>query len=197
MSFIRNNVLFVLFIAAFIFSKFFLIDIFYIPSSSMEPSLFKGDYILVSKVNTFMTKDFDIKRGDIIVFKENNDKSFFPKYIIKRVIGISGDNISYGNKTLFINDKEILNDDINQSGNIITKTEHLIDRNHKIQLDNTVNRDNDSASVYIGNNEFFVMGDNRDNSMDSRFIGVVDKNNVVGKYDMTLVNFRNIFKDLL
>lgn len=197
MTFIRNNLLLVLFVLLFIFVKIFFVDIFYIPSSSMEPNLFKGDYVLVNKLNNFIKKEVDIKRGDIIVFKDKDDHSFFSKYLIKRIVGIPGDNISYSDKTLVINENEIINDEVNKSGSVVVKNEHLFGKEHKIQLDNNINRNNDSAFVYIGDNEFFVMGDNRDNSMDSRFIGVVDKNSVVGKYDMTLINFRNIFKDFL
>lgn len=197
MTFIKNNLLLVLFVLLFIFVKLFFVDIFYIPSSSMEPNLFKGDYVLVNKFNNFIKKEIDIKRGDIIVFKDKDDNSFFSKYLIKRIVGIPGDNISYSDKTLVINENEIINDEVNKSGSVVIKNEHLFGKEHKIQLDNNINRNNDSVSVYIGDNEFFVMGDNRDNSMDSRFIGVVDKNSVVGKYDITLINFRNIFKDFL
>lgn len=197
MSFIKNNILLVLFIFLFIFAKLFFVDVFYIPSSSMEPSLFKGDYVLVNKGNNLIKKDLDLKRGDVIVFKEKDDNSFFPKYIIKRVIGVSGDSISYNNKVLNINENEIISDELSRLGSVVVKNEHLIGVDHKIQLDDSINRNNDSVSINIGNNEYFAMGDNRDNSMDSRFFGVVDKKNIVGKYDMTLINFRNIFADIL
>lgn len=145
-------------ILAFII-RTFIVQAFKIPSGSMIPTLQIGDHILVNK---FIYRFDDVKRGDIIVFKFPKDES---RDFIKRAIGLPGDKVEIKNKKVYINDKPI--DE--------SYAFHEEEGNSSYHP-----RDNFGPSV-IPENNFFVMGDNRENSMDSRFWGLLDKNKIKGK----------------
>jgi signal peptidase I len=152
-----------------LFIRAFIVQAFKIPSSSMEPTLLVGDHILVNKfiygiripytnIKFFQYKN--PKRGDIIVFIFPKDRS---KDFIKRVIGTEGDRVDIVGKKIYINDKVIddpWGDYRDGMRNLSTngKFEH-VDR--------------------VPDGHLFVMGDNRDNSQDSRFWGFVNINNDV------------------
>jgi signal peptidase I len=151
----------------------FVIQAFKIPSRSMVPTLLVGDQILVNKFIygvkiPYFRKTIipiaDPQRGDIVVFIYPNDRS---KDFIKRVIGVVGDKIEIKNKKIFINDKEYSDSYGVYSDSLIYPA--------AIQP-----RDNfDPVTVPQGS--LFVMGDNRDESSDSRFWGFVDLKDVEGK----------------
>jgi signal peptidase I len=156
-----------------LFIRTFIICAYKIPSESMVPTLLVGDHILVNKfiygvkiplLRRTIIPVREPKRGEIVVFIFPNDRS---KDFIKRVIGVSGDKIEIKNKKIFINDKEF-NDSYGVfSDNIL----------HPNAMDS---RDN-FGPVTVPKNSLFFMGDNRDNSMDSRFWGFVDLKDVEGK----------------
>ena len=182
-----------------------IIQPFYIPSSSMEPNLLVGDRIFVSKFSygyskhsfpfspKFSNKRFLSKeptQGDLVVFKTPSDNR---TDYIKRLIGLPGDEIQFINGELFINKIKIKRKKIDnifqiRCGNFLLETntyietlpngkEHLVTYNKKGSLQNT--------KIYkVPNNHYFLMGDNRDCSKDSRFleeVGYVKKLNLVGK----------------
>ena len=182
-----------------------IIQPFYIPSSSMEPNLLVGDRIFVSKFSYGYSKhsfpfspNFSNKRflskeptqGDLVVFKTPSDNR---TDYIKRLIGLPGDEIQFINGELFINKIKIKRKKIDnifqiRCGNFSLETntyietlpngtEHLVTYNKKGSLQNT--------KIYkVPNNRYFLMGDNRDCSKDSRFleeVGYVKKLNLVGK----------------
>ena len=182
-----------------------IIQPFYIPSSSMEPNLLVGDRIFVSKFSYGYSKhsfpfspNFSNKRflskeptqGDLVVFKTPSDNR---TDYIKRLIGLPGDEIQFINGELFINKIKIKRKKIDnifqiRCGNFLLETntyietlpngtEHLVTYNKKGSLQNT--------KIYkVPNNHYFLMGDNRDCSKDSRFleeVGYVKKLNLVGK----------------
>ena len=156
-----------------LFIRTFIVQAFKIPSGSMQPTLEIGDHILVNKfiygvklpyVRTTLIPLGAPERGDIIVFKypEEPDKDF-----IKRVIGIPGDTIEVRNKQVFVNG-ELLNHDFGRhtDSNVIPgRVSH---------------RDN-FGPVAVPADSYFVMGDNRDNSYDSRFWGFVDESAIKGE----------------
>jgi len=198
-----KTLLFALVIAIFIRSFFF--QPFYIPSSSMEPNLLIGDRLFVSKYTYGYSKHsfpfspnffsgrilYDQpKRGDVIVFKTPTDNR---TDYIKRLIGLPGDTVQFINGDIYLNKNQILK----------TKSENLITINCGKILLNT-NAYNEKlpngatyTAVYDKNNSFqnsdkftvpedhyFFLGDNRDCSKDSRFlgsVGYVHKDNLVGK----------------
>lgn len=167
----------------------FLVEPFQIPSSSMVPTLQVGDYILVNKFTygirlpVLRTKVFDLsepQRGDVMVFfpPHMNDT-----YFIKRVIGLPGDTVTYRNKQLYVNGEPVVQESVEAppgtSSRYRVSNEMLGDAEHLIQVDALRNpRD---VSVVVKPGHYFMMGDNRDNSSDSRVWGQVPEQDIVGK----------------
>ena len=168
----------------------FLYEPFQIPSSSMVPTLEVGDYILVDKFSFGLrlpvtrTKILDLgepERGDVMVFfpPHQNDT-----YYIKRVIGIPGDKIAYRNKQLWVNNEPVPQEWLAElpTGRYTVKMgrEVLPDTDgHLMQTDDRRGPRNFSITVKAGH--YFMMGDNRDNSSDSRVWGQVPERDIVGK----------------
>jgi len=174
----------------------FLMEPFRIPSGSMLPTLKIGDFILVNKfaygvrlpiANIKIVETGEPKRGDVMVFRFPNDPSV---NFIKRVIGLPGDEIEYRNKTLYINGKEMPRKSSNENYQIFEAgsrfvTTQQFDENldgvvHKVLLDPTRSQANLKFQK-VPEGHYFVMGDNRDYSNDSRYWGFVPEKNVVGK----------------
>jgi signal peptidase I len=156
-----------------LFIRTFVVQAFKIPSGSMKPTLQIGDHILVNKFLYGIKIPYWRKtiipietpqRGDIIVFKYPIDPN---KDFIKRVIGIGGDVIECRDKKLYVNDK-LLNHD------------HGVFTDPHVIPGNIRPRDN-FGPITVPENSLFVMGDNRDESFDSRFWGYVDLKAVNGK----------------
>lgn len=172
----------------------FLIEPFQIPTGSMIPTLKVGDFILVNKyaygvrLPVIGTKIFDVAdpdRGEVMVFIPPHENTYY----IKRVIGLPGDTVRYENKELFINgemmssqfEEDILVDtDIGAlSGTLSTETIDGIE--HATQHINGVGMQKTRTTWVIPNGHYFMMGDNRDNSLDSREWGSVPEKDIVGK----------------
>jgi len=173
-----------------LFIRTFVIQAFKIPSGSMTPTLIIGDHLLVNKfiygiriplIDHFIIQYNKPESGDIVVFKWPNDES---KDFIKRVIGIEGDTIEIKNDVLYLNGEKIETtyvgkySDENITGAEIYK-EFLGENEHYI-LDQYV-RYEDVGPITVPEDSIFVMGDNRDNSQDSRYWGFVSLNKVKGK----------------
>jgi signal peptidase I len=165
----------------------FVVEPFQIPSSSMEPTLLVGDFILVNKFTygirlpVTRTKVIDVnqpERGDVMVFFPPKDK----RYFIKRIVGLPGDLIEYKDKQLWVNgEKQSLALD-SESTDLLKRqilTENLSGVEHQIYQ--TINRPPKQYRLLVKSGHYFMMGDNRDNSHDSRFWGSVPENNIVGK----------------
>ncbi len=206
-----------IFIAIFIalLIRSFIFEPFNIPSGSMKPNLLVGDFIFVSKYSYGFSKHslpFSIplipgkifsntpERGDVVVFKtpENNRTDY-----IKRVIGLPGDKIKIKNGIIFINGSEILRKKLNDFIDTDNKTsnkrvrmynEFFFKKEINI-LDITDNGIVDNTQLFnVPKNHFFVMGDNRDNSQDSRFIstvGFIPFENLVGKAQFIFFSLEN------
>ena len=187
----------------------FLFQPFYIPSSSMEPTLLVGDRLFVSKYtygysrhsfpfspNIYNKRLFKKKpkRGDVIVFKTPADNR---TDYIKRLIGLPGDEIQIINGDLFLNSKKVLIEKLNNKLEIKCGNETINTAFFKETLPNgvsynTVYRKEGSMKntdkYLVPKEHFFFMGDNRDCSRDSRFlssVGYVHFNNIVGKAKIT------------
>lgn len=168
----------------------FIAEPFRIPSGSMLPTLEIGDFILVSKfsygvrVPVINKKVIDLgspERGDVIVFRYPENPSID---YIKRVIGVPGDKIAYYNKTVYINDKPQNQTDkgiyeVENQGKYSHQREHLNDVHHDILVNPFLPASDFVIEVPAGH--YFVMGDNRDNSRDSRAWGFVPDGNLVGR----------------
>ncbi|MGI9292916.1 MAG: signal peptidase I [Pseudomonadales bacterium] len=167
----------------------FVIEPFQIPSRSMVPTLEVGDFILVNKftyglrlpvIRNKVWDNNDPQRGDVMVFFPPHKKQYF----IKRVIGLPGDYIEYRNKTLFINGEEMRQNLVAElpPGQPTTRltTEQIGAIEHSV-LQHLQRFNADNFSVKVKPNHYFMMGDNRDNSQDSRVWGQVPEGNIVGK----------------
>ncbi len=172
----------------------FIAEPFRIPSGSMMPTLLIGDFILVNKytygirlpvLNNKIVEINEPERGDVVVFR-------YPKQpkidYIKRIVGLPGDRVAYYDKKVYINGKiakpvslgtyQGVGQGINMTG-----TEHFVEDlmgvEHSILIKNGLSTVQGVFIVPEG--QYFVMGDNRDNSNDSRFWGTVPEENLVGK----------------
>ena len=211
-NFLENfkSIFFAILVALIIRS--FIAEPFNIPSGSMKPNLLVGDFIFVSKwsygysrhslpfsIKIIPGKIFEKypKRGDVAVFKtpEDNRTDY-----IKRIIGLPGDEIRITNGMILINDNLILRDkieDFNDNDNnqkIRQYKEYFFDKEINV-LDISDNGLKDNTNkVKVPEGHFFVMGDNRDNSQDSRFenkVGFVPINNLVGKAQFIFFSLEN------
>jgi len=163
----------------------FLVEPFQIPSGSMEPTLIKGDFILVNKfsygfrlpvLGTKVVEMSDPERGDVMVFIPPHD----PRYFIKRVVGLPGDRIQYRNKRLTINGTLVDEKLIGRYPSNAPKVSVYQEHDYPIQQYNGIPSRGDGEWL-VPQGHYFMMGDNRDNSGDSRFWGFVPDENIVGK----------------
>lgn len=177
----------------------FIVEPFRIPSGSMLPSLYIGDFILVNKfaygvklpvLNIKILDTGEPERGDVVVFRYPRDPNLD---YIKRVIGLPGDHIKYYNKVLYVNDEPVARDFVGQykgPGQTFANeyVEKLPGDDHAILL--MPARPNNLQGQYVvPEGTYFVMGDNRDNSNDSRVWGPVPESNLVGKAFMIWMHF--------
>lgn len=177
-------------------------EAYVIPSGSMLPTLLIHDHIFVNKFiygirfpfsKSWLAEFKKPTRGDIIVFKYPEDESIF---FIKRIVGVPGDKISYDGTKLIINDKLIENQsatdkwdynfvrdkDLGASKeDFMHLEEKLTDQKHSILLYKSEFHKGTDGVITIPPANYFVMGDNRDNSKDSRFWGFVPAENILGR----------------
>jgi len=180
----------------------FFYEPFHIPSSSMKPGLLVGDYIFVSKfsygyskysfpfaLNLFSGRIWHTtpKRGDVAVFRLPSDPSV---NYIKRIVALPGDTVQVKAGQLYINQKPIpkiyIDDFIDDNQTTIAIFKETLPFGKEIMvLDQYPNTPQDNTGIYnVPQEHYFVMGDNRDNSQDSRFsnqVGFIPKENLVGK----------------
>ena len=186
-----------------LFLRSFLAEPFRIPSGSMLPTLLIGDYILVNKyqygirlpITKYKLVDIsNPERGDVVVFRyPGNEKINF----IKRVIGIPGDIVKYEDKDLYVNnikykkiekkEHEYLNDFFREEMKIFSESNKT--KSYDILNDNMSPTNDDIFTVPEG--KYFVMGDNRDHSSDSRYWGFVPNENLVGKAFFIWMSFNS------
>jgi len=182
-----------------LFLRSFLVEPFRIPSGSMMPTLLIGDFILVNKFGygirlpVLNYKIIDIgepQRGDVVVFRYPKDPSI---PFIKRVVGLPGDHVVYhdSNKTFYINGQPIGQQTVGiyqgvGAGSNMTGAEERIENlpqvPHRILVfPRQLPPPAEFTEVVVPPNQYFVLGDNRDNSKDSRYWGTVPEQNLIGK----------------
>lgn len=180
----------------------FLFEPFRIPSGSLEPTLLIGDFVLVNKFyyglrwpvwNKKFVSVYKPQIGDIMVFRWPPDDRYD---YIKRVVGVPGDHVVYKNKTLTINGKvakqtdqglAIESDNQGNTWKVEKRLEDLNGIKHSIYVRPEVPAEN--FDVVVPKGYYFMMGDNRDDSSDSRYWGFVSEKNIVGKAQMVWMSW--------
>lgn len=180
----------------------FILEPFKIPSASMMPTLLIGDFILVNKyeygvrlpvLNTKIIRNGKPERGDIVVFRYPLDPSI---PYIKRVVGLPGDHIAYYDKILYVNGEAVKQTEKGfyrargagkRMDGASLRLEELEDVEHEmLVMESPLSQEFEGI---VPEEHYFVLGDNRDNSRDSRFWGYVPEKNLVGKAFMIWMNW--------
>jgi signal peptidase I len=167
----------------------FVVEPFQIPSSSMVPTLKVGDFILVNKwtygirLPVIRNKIIEInspERGDVMVFFPPHEE----RYFIKRVVGLPGDEIHVLNGVLYINGDKMTQKvlvDENPAPRSVVMIEDLTGVEHAMQKRLLPTRLSQNFTAVVPEGHYFMMGDNRDNSSDSRVWGPVSEDRIVGR----------------
>ena len=145
----------------------FLLQMFWIPSVSMAPTLEKGDRVIVGKVGDVSSPG----RGDVIVFNRPPTLPTGEDHLIKRVVGLPGDRVAFQDGDVYVND-QVLAEPYLPAG---TETLQLTDPGCTIE-----------APCVVGPNQYWMMGDNRDESADSRRFGAIESSTIVGRAFVTV-----------
>jgi signal peptidase I len=149
--------------------RFFIAQPFIVSGTSMEPIFTKGDYIVIDEISYRQTSP---QRGDVIIFRYPLDPSI---YFIKRVIGLPGETIRIENGIVSISNPERV-------------SFVVLDEPYRV----TQNKNNESSTTKLDRDEYFVMGDNRDSSADSRVWGPLQERFIIGRAIARLFPFNEI-----
>ena len=193
---------FIIFIIMLILVRGAVADWYTVPTGSMKPTILEGDRVFVNKMafglripftDTMLTHWGEPQRGEIVVFTSPEDGG----RLIKRVIGLPGDTLELRDNKLFINDRAIeyqpankqypvtiWRDEINRD----VIDELLVNHRHPIALTPANTLIEDYGPVKVPANHYFMMGDNRHNSADSRYIGFVDRSLLLGRASYVVVS---------
>ena len=205
----KQNKGFILFIFLMLFFRSAIADWYHVPSGSMQPTILIGDRVLVDKLaydvkipftQINLSRQSEPKRGDIIVFDSKSSE----ERLIKRVIGIPGDIIELRNNRLLVNHKPVgikvvehpsefddfLNDrDIAAYYRETLDSDELENVSHTIRI--RLGRFSQLSSftpIKVPRDNYWVMGDNRDNSADSRVIGLVPRDELIGRAESVVIS---------
>ncbi|WP_192021248.1 signal peptidase I [Shewanella sp. WPAGA9] len=181
-------------------------DWYTVPTSSMKPSILIGDRILANKMaydvripftHVSLYKTGDPARGDIIIF----DSEAAGNRLVKRVIGVPGDTVALNNNQLVINHQNINYHDLSYRSNrsqgksyqddTQDKIEDLLGVAHSIRVNKMGSIRSKFNEVTVPPRYYLVLGDNRDNSADSRVIGFVPRNEIIGRTKRVVMSFNN------
>ncbi len=197
----QENKSFIYFIVLMIVFRSSLADWNSVPTGSMKPTIVEGDRIFVNKIA------YDLKlplshisvwtwgnpqRGDIVAFDSKTEKT----RLVKRVIGMPGDIIAMQNNQLFINGKLAHYHQQSANAEYVLAEEMLVDHPHAMQIASGVASQASSfAPVSVPDGQYLVLGDNRDNSKDSRYIGFIPRNEIIGRarYVAFSLNYDNYY----
>ncbi|MBN1155005.1 signal peptidase I [candidate division KSB1 bacterium] len=179
-----------------------------VPTGSMKPTILEGDRVFVNKLaydlkipytQTHLATWQHPQRGDIVVCFSPVDRT----RLVKRVIAVPGDVLQMQNNQLYINSKPITyksvtpldrldyENDLPHHGVIFE--EYLPGKTHAVMFMPRYWSENSFASIEIPENKYFLMGDNRDDSADSRYFGLVDRKAIVGKASAVVLSRKNSF----
>lgn len=175
-----------------VFMITFVIQAFRVPSESMENTLLIGDFLLADKLHFandggmwhWLLPYRPIQRGDVVVFHYPVDPT---QYFVKRVIGVPGDRIRLQNKAVFVNGSRLEESYVIHSTPNFEAYRDNFPIHERLPLDvdrkwsRELNRHIDHGELVVPKDDYFVMGDNRDQSLDSRYWGFVPRGNIMGR----------------
>lgn len=187
-NFWNNNKLFMLFILLMMVFRSAVADWNDVPTGSMKPTIVEGDRIFINKLAYDVQLPFiqysviklnDPQTNDIIIFESQIAK----KRLVKRVIGVPGDTVEMVNNRLLINNKAVKYQKTQRDNkiNLQELNEQLTSIPHKIQITEQNNTYDNFSVVVVPDNHYLVLGDNRNNSADSRMIGFVPRSEIIGR----------------
>jgi signal peptidase I len=175
-----------------------------VPTGSMKPTILEGDRVYVNKLAYDLKVPFTTwhiaewsnpRHGDIVVFFSPHDG----KRLVKRVVGLPGDTVELRNDTLILNGKPVQYQPIAQEvlrdvspvdlGSQVFAAEQLLDHLHAVAGTPALHAMRDFGPFRVPEGHYFMMGDNRDNSFDSRYYGAVERKRIVGRATAVALSF--------
>ena len=172
-----------------------------VPTGSMKPTIIEGDLVFVNKLAYDLKVPFTTwhlaewsnpERGDVVVFYAPHNGERF----VKRVVGLPGDTVELRREQLIINGSPVDYAPLDQTVSAqladgerqasLFATEKLTGRDHAIMVTPHLSAMRDAGPIRVPENQYFMMGDNRDNSFDSRYFGPVDRSRIVGRTSSVL-----------
>jgi signal peptidase I len=201
-AWLRRNRGFLLFLIAFGLFRTAVADWNPIPSGSMRPTLLEGDVVFVNRVaydlkvpltDVSLARVGEPERGDVVTFHSPRDG----ERLIKRIVGLPGDRLEMRDEVLFVNGapcryaspravRELVGQGTWTEG--IRATEALAGREHAVQFMPRIPAARDFGPLVVPADHFFMLGDNRDNSADSRYVGFVPRRLLIGRANHVLVS---------
>ena len=202
-TFWRNNRGFIVFVSLMLMFRSAVADWYEVPSGSMQPTIQIGDRILVDKMaydlrlpfsSVSLKKQADPRQGDIVVFVSK----VADNRLVKRVIGVPGDVVAMHNNVLTINGKQVSyvnSDSVYEAADTAVLVEQLSQISHQVKLAAYSGVQNSFAAGRVPQGHYLVLGDNRDNSADSRVIGFVPRDEIIGRASKVLysLNYENYY----
>ncbi len=201
-NFIKDNRGFIVFLLCLGFFRTAIADWNPIPSGSMRPNLLEGDVVLVNRIaydfklpltDIVVARMADPKRGDIVTFFSPKDGT----RLIKRIVALPGDQVEMRDEVLYINgqaaeysEHKILREALENGENIeaLRVTEAIGQNTRRVQWLNDVPARNNFGPTAVPDGNFLMLGDNRDNSADSRYFGFVPRHLLIGQAQRILVS---------
>jgi len=199
-AFLRDNRQFIAFVVLFGVFRTAVADWNPIPSASMHPNLLEGDVVFVNRLafdvkvpltDVILAHTGEPKRGDIVTFSSPEDS----ERLIKRVIGLPGDTIEMRRKRLVINGREadyetlgLRDEPLVRGVKAMHVEEDTADNRHEVQWLSRHAPADDFGPIVIPADHYMMLGDNRDNSLDSRFFGLVSRARLIGRAERILVS---------
>ncbi len=186
LAFLKENRGFILFIFLMLVFRSSFADWNTVPTGSMKPTILEGDRIWVNKLAYDVRVPFtsislyhlaDPQRGDIVVF----DSEAANNRLVKRVIGVPGDVVELRSNRLYINGVSARYSPVAETADMLQLNEEIAGFTHRMQVYRFKNGSGSFSPVTIPAGRYLVLGDNRDNSADSRIIGFVPRHEIVGR----------------
>lgn len=196
----QDNKTLILFIALMCIFRSAVADWNDVPTGSMKPTIVEGDRILVNKLaydirvpftKVSLVKLSDPVRGDIVVF----DSSASGKRLVKRVVGVPGDIVALQNNRLSINGEPLSYTQVSSTFSTVDKKEDLSGKEHVIRIARHDSQLSSFQEVEVPFGYYLALGDNRDNSVDSRVYGFVPRHEIVGRSRSVVfsLNYENFY----